>query len=438
MKMTLYKVLGVEADADAHAIHAAFVQRQALFDSGNFDRNEWVLAREAYAVLSNPDKRAMYDASQRPAAMLAQPVMADHEEPGPRIDWRLAGALGLAAILGAVLWFKNPEPAPVSAASHSPIPRNLPVREVAAPVHAPAATDLGSEELFSRLAPSIARINVRDQDGRNIAVGSGVVIDKSTVITNCHVALAGPRLFVTLHGRMHEARLNVSDKSHDLCSLDLPIATAIPVAIGSSDSVRTGQKVIALGAPHGLDLTISEGIVSSVRRLPVGNLIQTTAPVSPGSSGGGLFDARGTLVGVVTFQFIQGQNLNFAAPAEWIGSMRNSTGTLMSEGFTPTERGDPGAGESRLARPADQVVGSWNCRDAVGGKTARVDFLPSGRVDMLVRNSQVPAAWYLMNGRLGIAMSRGTNASVEEFSAQKIIIGFGAGFRTVCEREQAG
>lgn len=429
MKMTLYMVLGVADDADAAAIAAAFTQRQALFDSGKFDRNEWVLAREAHAVLSDPDKRAMYDLSQRPPAMLAEVPAPDHGAGPAPIDWRLAGALGLAALMAAAWWFNRPAPEPAAAA---------------APVRAPSSVELSSEELFARLAPSIARINVRDTDGRNIAVGSGVVIERSVLITNCHVALAGPRLLVTLRGKTHEARLNVADKAHDLCSLDLPIATAVPVAIGTADDVRTGQKVIAIGAPQGLDLTISEGIVSSVRRLLTGDkIIQTTAPVSPGSSGGGLFDTRGTLVGIVTFQFSKGQNLNFAAPADWIGSLRNSNGSLLPPGSTPNERGDPGGldagdGAAPAASPASQVAGSWSCRDAVGGKTARVDFLPNGRVNMLIGSNQIPAAWYLMDGRLGIMMSRGTQASVEEFSAQKMILGFGAGYRTVCEREQGG
>lgn len=448
MKMTLYKVLGVAHDAEAAAIAAAFAQRQALFDSGQCDRNDWVLAREAHAVLSDPDKRSMYDLSQRPPAMLAE-VPGPDEGAGPApLDWRLAGALGLAALMAAAWWFKRPAPEP---AAVPPLQLRTPARQLPvavlspspSPALAPSPVELSSEELFARLAPSIARINVRDTDGRNIAVGSGVVIERSVVITNCHVALAGPRLFVTLRGKIHEARLNVADKAHDLCSLDLPIASALPVAIGTADDVRTGQKVIAIGAPQGLDLTISEGIVSSVRRLSAGDkIIQTTAPVSPGSSGGGLFDTRGTLVGIVTFQFSKGQNLNFAAPADWIGSLRNSSGSLLPPGTMPNERGDPGgldAGDgAAAANPASQVAGSWSCRDAVGGKTARVDFLPNGRVSMLIGSNQIPAAWYLMDGRLGIIMSRGTQASVEEFSAQKMILGFGAGYRTVCERDQGG
>ena len=85
--------------------------------------------------------------------------------------------------------------------------------------------------------------------------------------------------------------------------------------------VRTGQKVFAIGAPQGLELTISEGIVSSLRETKLGTVIQTTAPISPGSSGGGLFNVSGQLIGITTFQSKTGQNLNFAVPADWIAQM---------------------------------------------------------------------------------------------------------------------
>jgi S1-C subfamily serine protease len=115
----------------------------------------------------------------------------------------------------------------------------------------------------------------------------------------------------------------VADEQFDLCSLDVSGFDAPAVAIGSIEMVQTGERVFAIGAPLGLDLTISEGIVSSLRDMPQGRVIQTSAPVSPGSSGGGLFDAQARLVGIVTFQTRSGQNLNFAVPADWIAQMSN-------------------------------------------------------------------------------------------------------------------
>jgi S1-C subfamily serine protease len=101
------------------------------------------------------------------------------------------------------------------------------------------------------------------------------------------------------------------------------------VTIGTSET-RVGQRVYAIGSPQGLELTLSEGLVSALRQTTNGSIIQTTAPISPGSSGGGLFNANGQLVGIVTFQSRTGQNLNFALPAHWISEMkpRDATGEV--------------------------------------------------------------------------------------------------------------
>lgn len=90
-----------------------------------------------------------------------------------------------------------------------------------------------------------------------------------------------------------------------------------------SETLRVGERVFAVGAPEGLELTLSEGIVSRLERaepLTDGKpesvkRIQTTAPISPGSSGGGLFDQQGNLIGITTSSVVGGQNLNFALPA---------------------------------------------------------------------------------------------------------------------------
>jgi len=70
-----------------------------------------------------------------------------------------------------------------------------------------------------------------------------------------------------------------------------------------------------------LELTLSEGIISGLREYEGGHVLQTSAAISPGSSGGGLFDAQGRLVGITTFFLSKGQNLNFALPAEWVQAL---------------------------------------------------------------------------------------------------------------------
>jgi tetratricopeptide (TPR) repeat protein len=103
--------------------------------------------------------------------------------------------------------------------------------------------------------------------------------------------------------------------------LTVPDLKSAPVAFGTASNLRVGQHVHAIGAPKGLEQTMSEGLISSLRPYEGSQYIQTSAAISPGSSGGGLFDDQGRLVGITTFQFIEGQNLNFALPVDWIGEL---------------------------------------------------------------------------------------------------------------------
>jgi serine protease Do len=80
--------------------------------------------------------------------------------------------------------------------------------------------------------------------------------------------------------------------------------------------LEIGEKLYSIGAPLGLELTLSDGLLSAKRALSGSHLIQTTAPISPGSSGGGLFDAYGNLVGITTFLLKNSENLNFAIAAQ--------------------------------------------------------------------------------------------------------------------------
>jgi hypothetical protein len=123
---------------------------------------------------------------------------------------------------------------------------------------------------------------------------------------------------VLIGDKVHPATLRYSDWDRDICSLSVKGLIGQAVVIGSSKTLKVGAKVYAIGAPHGFVLTLSDGIVSSLREIEGSNYIQTTAAISSGSSGGGLFDESGALVGLMTFNFTKGQNLNFAAPVEWV------------------------------------------------------------------------------------------------------------------------
>ena len=173
-----------------------------------------------------------------------------------------------------------------------------------------------------------------DAGGAQIAQGSGVVVGGNEVATNCHVVTGAADIAVRqaadARGRetwRMEARLVVRDEARDLCILsvaelaDPPAAP--PVRLGSARALSVGEEVYAVGAPQGLTLSLSRGIVSQLRGdhgKRAAPIVQTDAAVSPGSSGGGLFNGEGELVGITTFKHADAasEGLSFATPAEWV------------------------------------------------------------------------------------------------------------------------
>jgi S1-C subfamily serine protease len=102
----------------------------------------------------------------------------------------------------------------------------------------------------------------------------------------------------------------------DRCVLRTDTKVAKWVTVRPYDDIKVGERAITIGTPPGLELTAAEGIVLSKRVYNQTQVVQISAPISQGSSGGGLFDARGHLLGITTFYFRGGQNLNFAVAAE--------------------------------------------------------------------------------------------------------------------------
>lgn len=177
------------------------------------------------------------------------------------------------------------------------------------------------DQLFSRLSESVYIVEAYGADGKVITQGSGLITAPNQITTNCHVVEAAKRIGIRREGKKFAAELSATDKTRDLCLLRVSDQLGPTLKIRASTNLRVGQRVYAIGAPLGLELSFSEGIISSLRKADGGYVIQTTTPISPGSSGGGLFDEEGVLIGITTFQIVRGQNLNFAVPAEWIASV---------------------------------------------------------------------------------------------------------------------
>lgn len=185
------------------------------------------------------------------------------------------------------------------------------------------------EQIFQDVSRSIVTIQAFDAEGNVLSLGSGVVTAPATVITNCHVVEGGQRLSVLSGNETLKGVVRLSDVDRDLCELAVTGLQA-PRVVLFTGRLRVGQRVYAIGAPEGLDLTISEGLVSSIREMEGAHYIQTSAPISSGSSGGGLFDVEGRLVGLTAFILAEGQNLNFALPASWITELAARSGSQLT------------------------------------------------------------------------------------------------------------
>ena len=305
-------------------------------------------------------------------------------------------------------------------------------KEAGSPVEpgaAPAAAPRSAENVFAEVARSVARVNVMDTSGTVIGTGSGVVIDNAVVVTSCHVATRGAKLSVKLGDAAMPATVQVADEALDLCRLTVPGLHAPAVAIGSVTSLRTGQRLYAIGAPAGLELTISEGIVSALRKVDEGTLIQTTTPISPGSSGGGLFDVSGRLVGITTFQHRYGQNLNFALPADWIGQMRARRASQAV--WAPAFSGE----RSQDNSTANLVLGQWICRDWISGRSGQYRFDSYGSLNIAMTDGRAVTLAYKVSGRV-LQLSdanQGGSLAIEELNARKMVL-HGRNQSIACER----
>jgi tetratricopeptide (TPR) repeat protein len=189
-----------------------------------------------------------------------------------------------------------------------------------------------ASEVFDSVSASVVVVHGHDAKDKTKIQGSGVVLPGGAVVTNCHVLKNTARYSVIHRDKTYPAQSRHSDWDRDVCSLSVTGLNAAPATLGATRPLKVGQRVYAIGAPNGLELTLSDGIISSLRELNSGRYIQTTAPISPGSSGGGLFDEEGRLIGLPTFYMDKGQQLNFALPVEWVKDLPSRHGAQEKAG----------------------------------------------------------------------------------------------------------
>ena len=178
-------------------------------------------------------------------------------------------------------------------------------------------------DFFRQTSPSVYLIEAA-KDGaalrhhKNVYEGSAVAITPTLALTNCHIVNKRDGL-ILIQGKQKDTGVTViaSDPKTDRCILQADTMKLHPISgVRPYGDIVVGEKVFTIGNPSGLVATLSEGIVSGLRTQKGVRYVQTSAPISPSSSGGGLFDERGNLLGITSFKIDDAENLNFAIAAE--------------------------------------------------------------------------------------------------------------------------
>jgi len=147
--------------------------------------------------------------------------------------------------------------------------------------------------------------------------GSAVAVTDHMVLTNCHVVAGRPQIEVSQDGAGSRAKLVYGDPAGDRCFLQVDGMVLHPVqGVRHAEDLRVGETVYSVGTPSGLERSFGQGLITGLRQWEGIRVVQTSAPTWYGSSGGGLFDERGNLVGITTAIAANMPNTAFAIVGE--------------------------------------------------------------------------------------------------------------------------
>jgi len=170
-----------------------------------------------------------------------------------------------------------------------------------------------------------------------IGLGSGFIVDPSGVIVTCYHVIneAYPAVIKLINGAsFQEISVLGCDSARDVAVIKVKGRNLPTVKLARSDDIEVGERVVAIGNPRGLENTISDGLLSGVREMGGYNLLQISAPISPGSSGGPVFNSSGRVVGIASATLKESQNLNFCVPIRYARPLLACTSSVSLEEFS--------------------------------------------------------------------------------------------------------
>ena len=218
-----------------------------------------------------------------------------------------------------------------------------------------APAKLTTAQIADRATPSVVVVENFNEDGEKAGQGSGYVFSgDGIVITNYHVIRGAKSLAVRIPGQepYRVDSVLAYEIDHDVAALQLTGSSLPALVTETVEEPKVGDRVVAIGAPLGLESTVSEGIVSALRNAGTMHIIQTTASISPGSSGGPLLNEYGKVIGLTTSTVRDGQSLNFVVSAKHVSELLSRRQPMsLDEMLSQTQVSEPLA-ESTIMVPA--------------------------------------------------------------------------------------
>ena len=235
-----------------------------------------------------------------------------------------------------------------------------------------------AQEIAKKAFGSTVLLVMEDANGQPLLLGSGFFVRDGEIASNLHVVEGAARGYAKLIGQKTKydiEGITAVDSERDLVVLKISASGSPALSLGSSDAVQVGESVYAVGNPQGLEGTFSQGIVSSIREVGSDKLLQITAPISPGSSGGPVLNGKGEVIGVSVATFRGGQNLNFAIPSSYLKTLLGKAGPVK-----PLAQAKPATAQRSIlsdlgGRGTESVVGgsfSWTDNQFMGWYTFSV------------------------------------------------------------------
>lgn len=257
------------------------------------------------------------------------------------------------------------------------------------------------QQVAKKAFESTVLLVMEDASGQPMSLGSGFLVRDGEIASNLHVVKGASRGYAKFVGQKTKYDIEGITGIETDCDLVLLKIQAIRnplLSLGNSDSVEVGDPVYAVGNPQGLEGTFSQGIVSSIRKIGLEKVLQITAPISPGSSGGPVLNLKGEVIGVSVATFKGGQNLNFAIPSNYLKALLSKSGsTKPLAGVEPSSKQ-----RSILAdlggRSAEGVVGGQFTWERPASATGEYAFSLRNQLRNNVRNVYCLVVFYDSNG----------------------------------------